>query len=222
MADVDVIADDRERAGGAIRALRSMDGVSVRVERMALGDYLVDRRLLFERKTIQDLVVSLADGRLFRQACRMRSRSYRPVYVIEGSGSDLAGGSMRREALQGAIVMLSVVLGIPVLRSLDTKETARLIVYASRQARRSIRGAVQRPGSRPRGVRKRRLYVLQGLPGIGPERAERLLDTFGSLESIFGADEMELAEVEGIGDKTARRIRNLVGGIVIPQPRTRP
>jgi len=71
----------------------------------------------------------------------------------------------------------------------------------------------------PTGKRKRQLYVLQGLPGIGPERATRLLDTFGSLEEVFGAEDDDLAEVDGVGTKTAERIHHLVSEASIPYGR---
>ena len=48
---------------------------------------------------------------------------------------------------------------------------------------------------------------MQGLPGIGREKAKRLLDTFGSVEAVMKAASKELQSVEGIGQRTAERIR---------------
>ena len=53
---VDIVSDDRERASGVIAFLGGIPQVSLRIERLASGDYLADRRLLFERKTLQDCV----------------------------------------------------------------------------------------------------------------------------------------------------------------------
>ena len=215
-----VVVDDRERGGGVILALRAMPDMGVKVRRLPLGDYLLDDRILFERKTVPDFAVSLLDGRLFRQACRLSGAAYRPVYVLEGVWNRGTVKGVSREGLLGAVTMLSVTLSIPLLRSRDPQETAQLIRYAGEQARRVLHNAVHRPGYRPRGLRKRRLFVLQGLPGIGPARAARLLDTFGSLEGIFGADADELAEVEGLGWKTADAIRRLVGDDASPADAT--
>ena len=206
-----VVIDDRERGGGVILALRAMADMDVEVRRLPLGDYLLDDRILFERKTVSDFVVSLLDGRLFRQACRLSGSAHRPVYILEGVWNRGTVKGVSRESLLGAVTMLSVTLNIPLLRSRDAQETAQLIRYAGEQARRVLHNAVNRPGYRPRGLRKRRLFVLQGLPGIGPARAARLLDTFGSLEGVFGADADELAEVEGLGRKSAAAIRRLIG-----------
>jgi DNA excision repair protein ERCC-4 len=49
--------------------------------------------------------------------------------------------------------------------------------------------------------------VLQGLPGVGPERAKRLIDHFGSVEGVIGASADDLAAVPGIGKGVAGGIR---------------
>jgi len=68
---ITIIADDRERNGGVIERLRGHEEVSLAVERLPLGDYLIDEVLLIERKTLPDLVTSIKDGRLFGQAHRL-------------------------------------------------------------------------------------------------------------------------------------------------------
>lgn len=205
-----IIADDRELRSGVVERLQTMEGVSVVVGRLGVGDYVVDERVVFERKTIPDFALSVVDGRLFRQACRLASSRYQPVIVLEGAASDWNATGMRREAIQGAIITLTVLLNIPLLRSLDAAETARLIRYTGEQIERSTESAVARPGYRPKGKRKRQLFILQGLPGIGPARAERLLDEFSTVEGVMKADAESLARVKGVGPKTAEAIRQVV------------
>lgn len=211
MADssIHVVADDREEGSGVIEALAATDDVAVAVDRLSLGDYLVDDGLRIERKTLPDLAVSVADGRLFRQASRLASAPKRAVVVLEGTARDLAASDMRREALQGALITLTLRLALPLLRAKDPDETARLLCYVARQQRREQTGAVPRApgGARPTGKRKTQLYVLQGLPGVGPTRAQRLLEQFGSVEAVVTASVETLVEVEGIGPKTARSVR---------------
>jgi ERCC4-type nuclease len=57
---------------------------------------------------------------------------------------------------------------------------------------------------------RRRLFVLQGLPGVGPALAQRLLAQLGSVERVMTAGAAELAVVRGIGSKKAARIREIV------------
>lgn len=68
-------------------------------------------------------------------------------------------------------------------------------------------GTVPRPGRRPRGKPRIQARVLQGFPGVGPQRARHLLETFGSLEKVIQADTDALASVRGIGRATAETIR---------------
>jgi ERCC4-type nuclease len=206
-SSIRVIADDRELNGGVIDVLRQEDCVSLAVQRLPLGDYLVDDALLVERKRLSDLVSSIKDGRLFVQGRRLACSSLRAAYILEGTGADLAGSGMRREAIQGALINLSLYMGIPLLRSRDPAETVQLMLYAARQGRSVTRGTIARPGRRLRTKRRVQARVLQGLPGVGPERAQRLLDRFGSLEAVMHADTEALVSVDGIGKVTAEAIR---------------
>jgi DNA excision repair protein ERCC-4 len=213
---VDIVADDRERASEVVAFIGSISRVSVRIERLATGDYLADRRILFERKTLQDLSRSVVDGRLFKQMVRLTKSKYKAVLILEGSGKNAESLRVRREALQGALITISLVLGIPVLRSMTPEETARLIVYAARQVASLGKAGYQRAGYRPTSKKGRQLYILQGLPGVGHERALRLLEKFGSVEGVLRAGLDELQAVEGIGAKTADRIRWAVSEKIEP------
>jgi ERCC4-type nuclease len=112
-------------------------------------------------------------------------------------------------------------LGIPVLRSKDPSETARLMVYIACQIESIARGGVHRQGYRPKNKRKRQLFILQGLPGVGPERAERLLARFGSVEAAISASSRELQFVDGIGKNIADKIKWVVSE-QMPPYRSRP
>ncbi len=116
---------------------------------------------------------------------------------------------MRREALQGALVTLTLFLGIPLLRAANPEESARLMLYAARQFDRITSNHPPRlfSGKRPRGKHKTQLGILQSLPGIGPSTAKNLLEQFGSVEAILAADEQALQEVSGIGAGKAKAIR---------------
>ncbi|MDQ6965292.1 MAG: ERCC4 domain-containing protein, partial [Mariprofundaceae bacterium] len=202
-----IVVDDREARCGILEMLNAMESFDVRVGRLTCGDFEVGDKLLFERKTLTDLAISIKDGRVFRQGCRLAQTNRRGIIILEGSGSDLASSDMRREALQGALISLAVFLGIPLLRSRNLQETAYLMLYTARQSRAITRGALPRPGVRPRGKRKTQLHILQGLPGVGPERAHTLLDSFGSIEAVLTASVEELAMIKGIGTHTAASIQ---------------
>ncbi len=182
-----VLVDHREGSSGVLAALQTMPGIAVRVEQLKLGDYLVNNSCLFERKTLVDFAESIKDGRLFSQARRLASGLDRAAFIIEGTVQDLSRSSMRREALQGAVITLTLIYELPVLRSHNPAETARLLVYAGDQLRRHADGAVPRHGNRPKTRRRVQLRLLQGLPGIGPSRAAALLEKFERVEAVMSA-----------------------------------
>ena len=207
-APLRIIVDDRERADGRVlAALAARDDVTVEIARLEVGDYRVDRRVVVERKTVSDFAASLIDGRLFQQAAALALAPERAVLTLEGRDQEWRDTGVRREALQGALITIGVFFGVAVLHADTPEETARLLVYLGRQARRTAQGGLPRPGYRPKGKRARQLFLLQGLPGVGPERAARLLERFGSVQAVVTASFDDLATVDGIGEKTATKMR---------------
>ena len=219
---ITILADDREQKGEVITFLQDMENVDVKIQRLSLGDYLTDRlpsrpgtsakhnRLVFERKTLRDFALSIIDGRLFKQATRLAASDDESILILEGTGKELSETGLKREAMQGALISISLILGIPVLRSINPCETAHLIIYATRQINSIVTGAVRRTGYRPKGKRKRQLFILQGLPGVGREKAKRLLDKFGSIEGVINASTDDLQSINGIGKSTADEIKWVV------------
>ncbi|MBI2296449.1 MAG: nuclease [Betaproteobacteria bacterium] len=177
------------------------------MRRLKIGDYLLGNRLLLERKTLKDLVAAIISGRRFTQTLRLAETRRRPAMVLEGTSRDLADSGMRWEAIQGALVSVSVICGVPVLRTRTPEETVRTMLFAARQVETIATGAIPRHGWRPRGKYARQLYILQGLPGIGPERARRLLARFGSIEAVVNARPEELRSVGGIGKRIVDKLR---------------
>ncbi len=202
-----VQADDRESAGPVVDLLKQSVDFEVTVTRLKLGDYLVDGKFLFERKTLPDLVISIISGRLFTQAVRLTGTSLRPAIILEGTGQDLAESGMSWESIQGALVTVSLFCGIPLLRTRTPAETVRTMLFAAQQRLAYATGAHPRPGYRPRGKRARQLFILQGLPGIGPERARQLLAKFGTVHAVMSASAADLKSVPYIGKGTAEKLR---------------
>jgi Fanconi anemia group M protein len=210
---MEIVADDRERGAGVIEALLGCEGLAVRVRRLRLGDYLVDGRLLVERKTVRDFAVSILDRRLFSQVYRMvQTGGKRICLILEGSGSDLLATGMSREALQGALTTVTLVHGMPVLRSRDPRETASLIATASRQLEARALGLPPRHGYKPKSMERVRLALLQAVPGVGRTRAKALLERFDTPTKLCAATRDELAAVRGIGDTTARSLWEVLHG----------
>ena len=101
---IHVRADDRERGAGVIEALDRVGDVELTVERLRLADYQVDGRLAFERKTLADLVQSIKDGRLFKQARRLATASIQGVFLLAViAAANRRVEQLKQDGLRGSI-----------------------------------------------------------------------------------------------------------------------
>jgi Fanconi anemia group M protein len=200
-----ITIDDREPSGFA-QAVAARWTPSA-VGRLPVGDVEVGSRVLVERKTVPDFVASLEDGRLFRQAAALTRACHRPLLVVEGTEAYEVLG-VAPEALRGVLLTLTVAFRLPMLRTSDAAETAECIVRIARhEARRAAR--LTRPRTPTPG--RQALAVLASIPGVGDERARRLLNAFGSVAAVASASEQELRRVELVGEALARAIVGALG-----------
>lgn len=202
--------DHSERHSALLEAVRRSGVFDVRMARLDTGDYLIDNEVLVERKTIGDFVASLVDGRLFPQAARLAHSRYRSLLLIEGPRPPSIP-DVHPHALEGAVVSLAVMWRLPVLHSSAPEHSFLILRILAEQASRRSQPVLRRFDRKPKRLASRRLFLLQGLPGVGPALAHRLLDHFGSIERVVSADVPALAAVRGIGAKRAAGIRELVG-----------
>jgi ERCC4-type nuclease len=154
----------------------------------------------------------LIDGRLLPQVARLAQSRYRSLLLIEGPASPSAP-DVHPHAIEGALVSIAVMWRLPVLHAADADRSCRIVRFLAEQASNSRELALRRYDRKPKRLATRRLFVLQGLPGVGPALARRLLAQLGSVERVMTADTATLETVHGIGPMKAARIRALVGGL---------
>ncbi|MFO7891603.1 MAG: ERCC4 domain-containing protein [bacterium] len=205
-----ISADYREKNSDVYRILKNNKEIHLRVRKLKAGDYCVENKVLCERKTLNDLKQSIIDGRLFKQAINLCQTNLNCVLILEGTGHEFKMGKMSREAIQGALITIILVFGIPVLRSRNAAETVTLFhIIASQLINNNIK-RIKRIRYKPLGIDKNKLCLLESLPGIGPETAKNLLDYFGSVRKIVTAKKEDLMIVPGIGKKRAQAIFKVV------------
>ena len=202
-----VAIDDRERNSRVKAELECNENVKVTVKRLPLGDYQIENSLIVERKTLADFALSVRNGRLFAQVSRLvRSKCERPCLILEGTAKRYPRLAIPRTSFQGALITVMVVFGLPVLRSRDAQETARMIVYAADQLQNRRFRPPRRCGFKTTTIRRHQLLLLQAVPEIGGWKAERLLEAFSSPAGVAGATVDELRRVDGIGEVAAERV----------------
>ena len=197
--------DHRERRSGLVDLLTEM-WPSVTLAALDVGDVRVGPRVLVERKTVHDLVVSIRDGRLYRQLYALCGACPRPLLLIEGPTSLPAAG-MSAASLRGVLLSVAVGYRVPMLRTTSVRESC---IYLARLAEREQRRLVRSP--QPPAERTGPLAVLAAVPGVGEERAAALLQHFGTVGRALDAPLEQLIAVPGIGPETARCIRRASTG----------
>ncbi|MBI5359463.1 MAG: nuclease [Planctomycetes bacterium] len=204
-----ILVDYREKNSDVFKLLSGAEGVSVPVRNLYAGDYVVNG-IGIERKTTADFGASLIDGRLFNQLEKLKNTYNRALLIIEGKDFYCANNRIRREALKGALMSILLRWQMPVIFSEDSAETTQILLLAASAEERDTMGFCRRHGYRPKSKRKRKLFILQGLPGIGPALADILLNHFGSVRNVFTACQEELTSAPGIGRGKADKIHEIL------------
>lgn len=228
-----LVIDDREQRSGLAEEIGRESKVVVKIERLEVGDVLIDRRILIERKTAADFAASLVDGRLFRQAAELRASAFEPVFIVEGEFTTEALGGCSIQSVRGALLSVALDWKVPVLRSKSVADTARWIAAiltreskkqgrpdwrwiaptGERMPRAKIEARPLRRRSRSgRSARSQAIEMLGQIDGIGPKKAEALLDRFGTVGQVLRADRADLIAVNGISREIAERIAAVGGG----------
>ena len=210
---VAIVADQRELDSTIARDLSTREGVQTELETLAVGDYVLSDRVVVERKTVEDFLDTLTGGdrSMFEQVGDATRHYARPVVVVEGG--DLYGErNVHHKAIQGALASLAVDFGASVLRTNDEDETADLLeTIARREQEESDREVSVHGEKQAKTLGEQQEYVVASVAEVGPVTARAMLEQFGSVEAVMTADEDALKEVDGVGDVTAQRFRDVVG-----------
>ena len=99
----------------------------------------------------------------------------------------------------------------PPATSFAPDDSLRVIRFLAAQVDGGRERMLRRYARKPKRLASRRSFLLQGLPGVGPALAARLLSQLGSVRGVMTADIDRLQQVHGVGPKKATRILELVG-----------
>ena len=210
--NVDLRIDFREQRSGIVEELEKIScEFTFRIEQLQTGDYWIGDHIIIERKRLDDFLSSIKTGRIFQQGYRMAQSGQNGLIILEGDKSEIVTGLMSRHAVQGALIHLTVFLGIPVIRSMNIRETASLLIDICRQSKRQelprpkpiIHGL---PGIRITKKQRQKLFLLQNLQGIGTKKGLALLRSYRTIENILNSSPADLQHVKGIGRRLAERI----------------
>lgn len=206
---VKIIVDHRESRSPVMRFL-TQKNVVVEPQQLDVGDYIISSRIGVERKTVDDFLSSLLEGKLFVQMKNLRATYSRPLLVIEGEGL-LTKRNISQNAIFGSMTAIIVDFGIPIITTHAAQETADfLMVMAQREQKEGDRAVAVRGEKPARTMAEQQQFLVEGLPNVSAVLAQRLLQYFGSIRSLANTTEEELCEVPGIGKTIAAEILRIL------------
>lgn len=211
---IEIFVDHREQASSVVKELLEL-GVFIRTKQLEVGDYIVGPEIAVERKTTEDFLNSMIDGRLFGQLKNMAESYQAPLVILEGTPSELfVLRNIHKNAILGALSSIAVTYRIPILFAQNAQETAELLyVIAKREQLGKEKDLRIRTGRKGLTLTEAQQFVVESLPMVGPTMAKTLLDHFGSVKGIVNANEKELQNVHNMGEKKARKIVKLMNAL---------
>ncbi|MCD6171350.1 MAG: hypothetical protein J7J36_02910 [Thermoplasmata archaeon] len=202
-----IIADTREVFSGLPKILSLK--ADVEIKQLPVGDYILSERVAIERKRADDFIDSIIRKRLFDQVKRLKDAYEMAIIVIEDRG--LFSRNIDRRAIYGAIACLLLDYNITVVRTYGIEETANLLFALASREQFKKKKEISLRGKKPNmNLHEKQQFIVEGLPNVSAILAKRLLNHFGSVKNVVNADIEDLKEVEGIGDKKAEAIKEVI------------
>ena len=126
--------DIREK--GLINEIKNSEKYNISIEQLPLGDIIIEKNneeiIIIERKTLNDLVSSIKDGRYKEQSLRLSNTdipNHNIIYLIEGNLTSFKPSkNMSIETIYSSFVSLMYFKGFSVFRTFNIKESAAYIV----------------------------------------------------------------------------------------------
>ena len=206
--DLRIIIDERERKSGIPKLLKSI-GVNVEIKTLPIGDYIVSHETVVERKSINDLISSIFDGRLFDQCNRLKEHFQFPIILLEGDVDEIESITENPLVFYGALSTIAIDYKIPIIPTPNASHTAKLLVSLSSR-KESIKGPLLKKIKKSNDVQKQQLSVLCSLPGVGEKIAIRMLEKFESPLKVLSASTKDLAKISGLGESRAKKIKKML------------
>ncbi|MBI4019670.1 MAG: hypothetical protein HY364_05495 [Candidatus Aenigmarchaeota archaeon] len=207
--EVVIYADTRE-AASSISSILAKKCV-VREKQLHVADYQLSDRMGAERKTTQDFIGSIMDGRLFRQMHELKAEFEIPILIVEGESLFDTDIAIHPNAIRGAIAAVIADIRVGMVWTRNASETASILfTFAKREQLAEKRGIAIRGKAKFLSDNEQQEFIIAGLPKISTLKAKALLKHFGSPEGVFTATEEELKKVPGIGKQIAKVMRRLL------------
>jgi Fanconi anemia group M protein len=202
-----IFADFREEASNIKNLIEELGGI-VKKTSLKVGDYICSDRVCVERKTANDFINSIIDGRLFQQLEELRDNFTKPILIIEGNNFR---ESMNNNAIKAAMASIILDYEIPIIMTKDEDDTAKTIFWLSKREQVESERPIGIKGKKkPKDIKKLQEHIISGFPGISTKISKRILKEFKTIKNFSNVTEEELVKIDGIGKVLAKKLNKLI------------
>ncbi|MGC9060987.1 MAG: ERCC4 domain-containing protein, partial [Thermoplasmata archaeon] len=157
---LEIIVDRREYRSEVHRELARL-GVDVIFKVLPVGDYQIENAVLVERKSVEDFVNSIIDGRMFQQAKDLCNACACPIVIVEGKWNEYTR-HISKSAIYGAVCSLAVDFGISVINFENSMEVAHFLFQTVRRISDAGRIPKIRFDRKPKTLAELQEYLVAG------------------------------------------------------------
>jgi len=215
-------------------------GVQLIKQVLALGDFILTKDndepvAIIERKTLQDLLASIKDGRYEEQSYRLANtvRDIPIFYLIEGTISSLRT-EQEKKLVYSAMTSLHFFKGFQTLRTHSSTETAELLICMADKIERNLQKGVPLKHSNTiatqdgipsnvanyctvvKKVKKENItpenigeIILSQIPGISSVTAVAIMKQFTSISNLIDELKKNPDRLENIQYETNGKLRKI-------------
>jgi len=221
----DIIVDDREplelykRLEKKVGRFRKKSNLQVEIsrDRIEIGDYLLPNGICIERKSFNDLILSIISGRIWEQI-KAISEYENPMIAITNTNLKwrnmyFSNSRYIHKSYYGFLFTLFTKYpNIKVchfdddLDFIDFLNSSIQKIYSTKKTSRPIKKFRKATNN----LDEIRENILVQIPGLGLEKARDLLSEFGSIREISQKSIKQLQYVDGIGKKIAKSIHDIL------------
>jgi len=196
------------REDNNVKTLLEKNGGIIKEMNLEVGDYLCSDRLCIEKKTADDFINSIIDGRLFKQLEELKDNFEKPVIIVEGNNFR---ETMNENAVKSALASIILDYEIPIIMTKNEEDTAKTIYWFSKREQIESERPVGIKGKKkPKDIKKLQEYIISGFPGISTKISKRVLEKFKTIKNFGNATEEELVKIDGIGKALAKKLNKML------------
>ncbi len=212
-----IILDHRERSSGIKKELIKQ-GLEVIEKQLAYADFIIETKDLnkkiltvgIEKKTINDFLNSIIDKRLINQIIELKKNFDIPLLIIEGTENIYELRNFHPNSIRGMLASIAIDFQTPILHTRNYRDTANLLAIIAKRLEkpRSLPSLLKK--KTPLTIKQQQEFLVESLPGVGPQISKNLLKKFSTIRNIVNADKEELTKVEKIGKIKAEQIKKIL------------